>query len=195
MLSLFHRIEVHLHLQEQERKMEVYLIRHTSVDLPEPTCYGQTDLDVSATFEEEAAQTKSHLRGIVFDKVYCSPLRRAEKLASYCGFPDAERDDRLKEMNMGNMEMVPFKDIPESEIAEWYDRYMGIQMPGGESTVDVYNRMKDFFDELRTKPYRRVAVFYHGCAILCTRILLGLLPHTAGFDDVTPLGGIEIVEL
>ena len=175
--------------------MEVYLIRHTSVKLAEPTCYGQTDIDVAGTFEAEAAQTKLHLQGIHFDKAYCSPLKRATKLAAYCGFPDAERDDRLIEMNMGDLEMVPFRNIPESDIDQWYNHYMDIKMPGGESTADVYARMAGVFGELRKKPYHRVAVFYHGCAILCTRIMLGLLPYTAGFDDVTPNGGIEIIQL
>lgn len=175
--------------------MEVYLIRHTRVNLPEPTCYGQTDIDVCASFPEEAEQTKQNLHNISFDQVYCSPFQRAAKLAAYCGFPDAQRDDRLKEMNMGKMEMVPFRQIPPADIDDWYTRFMQIQMPEGETTIDVYNRMKDFFGELRKKPFKRVAVFYHGCAILCTRILLHQLPPTAGFDDFTDFGGIEKILL
>lgn len=175
--------------------MEVYLIRHTRVNLPEPTCYGQTDIDVCSTFPEEAAQTKQNLQGISFDKVYCSPFKRAAKLAAFCGFPDARRDDRLKEMNMGICEMVPFRQMPSNDIDNWYKRFMQIQMPGGESTLDVCKRMKDFFEELSQKPFNRVAVFYHGCAILCTRILLKQLPRTAGFDNITDFGGIEKIEL
>lgn len=175
--------------------MEIYLIRHTKVDLPEPTCYGQTDLPVMDTFEQEAAETRKQLEGITFDKVYCSPLQRAAKLAAYCGYPDAERDDRLKEMFMGDMELVPFRFVPEEEIRQWYAHYMGIQMPGGESTQDLYNRMKSFFDELRNKPYKRVAVFYHGCAILCTRMYAGQLPFTAGFEDVSDYGSVTKITL
>ena len=37
--------------------MVVYLIRHTSVDVPQGVCYGQTDVPLNPTFEEEAAQT------------------------------------------------------------------------------------------------------------------------------------------
>jgi alpha-ribazole phosphatase len=175
--------------------MEIYLIRHTRVRLEEPTCYGWTDLDVADTFPQEAAATRQALSGITFDKVYCSPLRRAAKLAAFCGYPDAERDDRLREMWMGNMEMVPFSRVPEESIDEWYHHYMDIRMPGGESTVDLYNRMKSFFDELRQKPYRRVAVFYHGCAILCTKIYAGVVPPTAGFDEVPDFGSVTKIVL
>lgn len=175
--------------------MEIYLIRHTRVCLDEPTCYGQTDVDVSDTFPQEAAVTRRALSGIVFDKVYCSPLQRAAKLAAFCGYPDAERDDRLKEMWMGRLEMVPFSRVEQDHIDEWYQHYMDIRMPGGESTVDLYNRMKSFFDELRRKPYRRVAVFYHGCAILCTEIYAGVLPWTAGFDHVPDFGSVTKIVL
>ena len=175
--------------------MEIYLVRHTRVDLQEPTCYGQTDLPVMATFEQEAAVTKAKLDGITFDKVYCSPLLRAAKLAAFCGYPDAERDDRLKEMFMGDMELVPFRCVPREEIDKWYESYIDIQMPGGESTRDLYNRVKSFFDELRAKPYRRVCVFYHGCAILGTRMYAGQLPFTAGFSDVSDYGSVTKIEL
>jgi len=33
--------------------MEIYLIRHTTPDVAKGICYGQTDLDVANTFEEE----------------------------------------------------------------------------------------------------------------------------------------------
>jgi len=175
--------------------MEIFLIRHTKVDLLEPTCYGQTDLPVMDTFEQEASVTKAQLEGVEFDKVYCSPLQRAVKLAAFCGYPDAERDDRLKELFMGDMELVPFRLVPPESLQQWYSNFMGIQMPGGESTRELYLRMKSFFDELRHKPYRRVAVFYHGCAILCTRMYAGQLPLTAGFQEVSDYGSVTRIHL
>ena len=47
--------------------MVVYLIRHTSVDIPQGVCYGQTDVPLNPTFEEEAAQTSARLKGLQFD--------------------------------------------------------------------------------------------------------------------------------
>ena len=61
--------------------MVVYLIRHTSVDVPQGVCYGQTDVPLNPTFEEEAAQTSARLKGLQFDKVYMSPLTRCVRLA------------------------------------------------------------------------------------------------------------------
>ena len=66
--------------------MEVILIRHTSVDVPPGVCYGQTDVPLKPTFEQEAAITQENLKNYLpFDHVYTSPLTRCVRLASYCG--------------------------------------------------------------------------------------------------------------
>ena len=85
--------------------MEIYLIRHTSVDVPAGYAYGQTDVPLKPTFEEEAEEVKKGLSDHTFDKVWTSPLTRCVRLANYCGFPEAEREDRIKEVNFGEWEM------------------------------------------------------------------------------------------
>ena len=51
--------------------MEVILIRHTSVDVPPGVCYGQTDVPLKPTFEQEAAITQENLKNYLpFDHVY-----------------------------------------------------------------------------------------------------------------------------
>ena len=90
--------------------MEVILIRHTSVDVPPGVCYGQTDVPLKPTFEAEAAVTAENLKAYLpFDHVYTSPLTRCVRLATYCGYPDAERDKRIMEINFGDWEMKPFE--------------------------------------------------------------------------------------
>ena len=54
--------------------MEVILIRHTSVDVPKGVCYGQTDVPLRDSFEEEASITAQQLQNDVFDAVFTSPL-------------------------------------------------------------------------------------------------------------------------
>lgn len=50
--------------------MEVILIRHTSVDVPPGVCYGQTDVPLKPTFEQEAAVTQENLKAFLpFDPV------------------------------------------------------------------------------------------------------------------------------
>ena len=85
--------------------MKVYLVRHTSVDVPKGISYGQTDVPLKSSFEEEASLTRKNLDGLTFDQVYCSPLSRCTRLAAFCGYPEAIRDARLKELNFGDWEM------------------------------------------------------------------------------------------
>ena len=66
--------------------MNIYLIRHTSVDVPKGLCYGQSDVPLRPTFEIEAAVTKAKIESIHFDMAYTSPLSRCTRLAQYCGF-------------------------------------------------------------------------------------------------------------
>lgn len=90
--------------------MEVILIRHTSVDVPPGVCYGQTDVPLKPTFEQEAAVTQENLKAFLpFDHVYTSPLTRCVRLATYCGYPDAERDKRIMEIKLRQLGNETFR--------------------------------------------------------------------------------------
>ena len=86
--------------------MEIYLVRHTSVDIPAGYAYGQTDVPLRPSFEDEAEAVKKNLSGHTFDKVWSSPLTRCTRLAAYCGYPDAEKEDRIKEISFGEWEIL-----------------------------------------------------------------------------------------
>ena len=176
--------------------MEVIFVRHTSVNVPKGTCYGQTDVPVAATFAEEAARTLKALSDYTpFDHVYTSPLTRARKLAEYCGYPDAEADDRLMEMNMGRWEMQRYDDISDPCLEEWYQDYMNLPTPGGEGFPELRRRVGAFLDELRRQSYRRVAVFAHGGVLIAAGLQAGLFAEQNAWDHLTPYGGLQVVEL
>ena len=175
--------------------MQIYLIRHTSVAVAPGTCYGQTDVDTAETFEEEAAVTKSRIDGITFDKVFTSPLSRAAKLAAYCGYHDAIRDDRLKEMNMGEWEMRRYDEIDDPHLQAWYEDFLHLPTTGGEGFPDLYRRVASFLDELRQQPYERVAVFAHGGVLICAGIYGGLFTAAEAYDHQTGYGGMEVIEI
>lgn len=192
--------------------MKVTLIRHTSVNVPQGTCYGWTDVPVADTFEAEAANVKARLEAHEpFDAVYSSPLTRATKLAAYCGHPDATLDDRLKELNMGEWEMQRYEDITDPYLNDWYNDYLHLPTRGGESFVQQYERVARFLDELRRKPYRNVAIFAHGGVLVAASIyakaikergakgLIGLMGATGSLEEawqqVPPYGGIITLQL
>lgn len=175
--------------------MEIILIRHTSVDVPTGICYGQTDVPLKKSFEQEASITLANLKSYLpagenFDHVYTSPLSRCTRLADYCGYADAERDSRLLEINFGKWEMQPFDTNEDPRLQEWYADYLNVAATGGESFAMQYERVCSFLEELRTKPFHRVAIFTHGGVLICAQIYTQTIKKEEAFSALTPYGGI-----
>ena len=65
--------------------MNIFFLRHTSLDVEPDVFYGQTDLDVSASFEEEVKLVKTKIAIEINQldkiKIFSSPLQRCTKLA------------------------------------------------------------------------------------------------------------------
>lgn len=175
--------------------MIVYLIRHTSVDVPQGVCYGQTDVPLKLSFMYEAEETVGKLGNIRFDQVYTSPLTRCIRLATYCGYPDAIRDPRIMEINFGDWEMQRFDEITDPNLAQWYADYRHVRATNGESFEDLYQRVAQFLDELRQQPYQQVGIFAHGGVLLNAQIYAGVLTPEEAFQSLTPYGGIVKIEL
>lgn len=176
--------------------MEIVLIRHTAVDVPPGVCYGQTDVPLKPTFDREAEAVRQNLMSREpFDAVYTSPLSRCVRLAERCGYPDAVRDPRLMEIHFGEWEMQPYDAILDPRLQEWYDDYLHVSATGGESFVMQYERVARFLEELRSKPYHRVAVFAHGGVLLCAQVFAGCLRMEDAFNSLTPYGGMVCIEV
>ena len=176
--------------------MQVVLIRHTSVAVPRGTCYGQTDVPVSDTFEQEAEQTLRNLQQFMpFDAVYSSPLTRARKLAVYCGYPTPTVDARLMEMNMGQWEMQLYDEIQDPHLQAWYQDYMHLPTTGGEAFPDFRARVASFLDQLRQQEHERVAIFAHGGVLVAAGLYAGLYTEENAWDHLVPFGGLITIEL
>lgn len=175
--------------------MEIILIRHTSVDVPRGVCYGQTDVPLRDSFKEEATITAQQLQDDVFDAVFTSPLSRCTRLAEHCGYPDAIRDARLKELDFGEWEMKEFDKIDDPRLQEWYDDYFHVAATGGESFIMQLQRVSEFLDEVSRQKYERVAVFAHGGVLICAQIYAGTLKMEDAFGALTPYGGIVRLQL
>lgn len=175
--------------------MKLYLIRHTSVGVPRGTCYGWTDVPVSDTFETEAESCRQQLNGLVFDHVFTSPLTRARQLATYCGFPDATPEPRLKEMNMGAWEMRRFDEITDPQLQQYYENFLETPTRDGESFRDLYGRVASFLDELRQQPYERVALFCHGGPIICALVYAGRVRIEEGYANIPDYATVTEITL
>ncbi|NDV82010.1 alpha-ribazole phosphatase [Bacteroides sp. 51] len=173
--------------------MKVKLIRHTSVDVPKGICYGQTDVPLKETFPEEAAVTHNRIATEKFDQVFTSPLSRCTRLAAFCGYPDAVRDDRLKELNFGEWEMQRFDEITDPRMQQWFNDYLNVPATGGESFMMQFQRISSFLDELKEQGHEHVAIFAHGGVLICAQIYAGILKLEGAFNSIPPYG--EVIEI
>lgn len=174
--------------------MEVYLVRHTTPLIAQGICYGQSDLEVAASFKTEAETILRQLPKPV-NAVYTSPLRRCEKLAQLIT-GSCIIDKRLLELNFGNWELKPWGVIPKKEIQPWYDDYVNTPAFNGESYVELYNRSISFLEEIQLLNYQRVVVVTHSGVIRAILAKYNKVDLKESFDAFSiPLGSITILKL
>jgi alpha-ribazole phosphatase len=162
--------------------MELTLIRHTSVAVEPGICYGQSNVEVSVTFEAEARSVLSKLQTNTFDAVYCSPLMRCQKLAGFCGFSEPVIDNRLMELNFGDWEMKAWADIQDPHLQTWFGNWFDETPTRGESFKAMTQRVEEFLNELKEQPHRQVALFTHAGVIRSFGIITGLFSSAEAFN-------------
>ncbi|MCE9499782.1 MAG: alpha-ribazole phosphatase [Leptospira sp.] len=143
--------------------MEIFLIRHTKVDIAEGTCYGFSDIGLAGSFEEELKFLKSKFPERKEIKFYSSPLRRCAILAGELSNQrEIIYDRRLMELNFGNWELQKWDEISKKEIHPWTRDFVNEKPPGGESYAELFKRSTEAFDEILRKNEEKIAIVAHG---------------------------------
>lgn len=142
--------------------MGIYLIRHTTPDIPKGICYGQTDLGVAETFEKELADIIQYLPDNI-QNVYSSPLERCSKLAKVL-FPEhvIQFKKEFMELDFGLWEMQRWNDIPQMEIQHWMEDFVHAQTPGGESYLQLNERVVNCFEWIASQAKPTVIITHGG---------------------------------
>ncbi|MDR0413233.1 MAG: alpha-ribazole phosphatase [Dysgonamonadaceae bacterium] len=175
--------------------MRLTVVRHTSVNVSEGTCYGFTDVPLTPSFDEEASVVKEQLKGETFDKVYSSPLSRCMQLADYCGFPNPELDVRIKELNFGDWEMKSWMELDPVEARAWFADWLNYSPPRGESYARMQERINAFLDELKTTNHKSCCLFTHGGVIRLIHVYLGICSLENSFEFPVEYGQIFHLKL
>lgn len=143
--------------------MEIYLIRHTTPNIEKGICYGQADVSLASSFENEWQALINKLPPTA-DIMYSSPLSRCLALAYKVGVHyhlPVIQDARLKELNFGVWEMKYWNDIDQKKLQEWMDDYVNVKCPDGESYLDLAERVQSFLINLKTEGYSKVIIVTH----------------------------------
>jgi alpha-ribazole phosphatase len=165
--------------------MSIYLIRHTTPLIEKGTCYGQSDIDVTDSFHEEAEQIRLALpEGI--DQVYSSPLIRCRKLAGYL-FPGhtINPEPALMELHCGEWELLHWDAIPPEVIDPWMKDFVNVCIPGGESYIQMHSRVTQCFTRIAAGE-RPAAIVTHG------GVIRSILAHITQTPLVDSFGAFKI---
>ena len=131
--------------------MKLFFLRHTSLDVDADIFYGQTDLDVSTSFDKEVNKITKKLIKFNIDtkciKTFTSPLIRCLKLTKELK-KDYEIDERIKEMNLGDWEMKKMSSIPIEKKLEWENNLLTFKIPNGESNEEFLDRLRNFSNDI-----------------------------------------------
>ena len=123
-------------------------------------------MDVSANFDDELNLLKQKLAHVQFDAVYSSPLQRCTKLAHALAVGDLQLDPRLKELDFGDWELLPWDNIPREVFDVWANDYAHLAPPNGESFSQLHGRVTNFVSEVSSHSQgKNIAIVTHGGVI------------------------------
>lgn len=159
--------------------MEIYLVRHTTPNIEKGICYGQSDLDVTDSFDAEVSEIHTKLPIKEITKVYSSPLKRCKLLAESFDLPIIF-DKRLQELDFGDWELKAWDDIAKKELNPWMKDFVNVQVPNGESYVMLQERILDFYKNLSSNADEIIVIVSHAGPI---RALLSHLQKIALKDS------------
>ncbi|HEY1118321.1 MAG TPA: histidine phosphatase family protein [Acidimicrobiales bacterium] len=172
---------------------------------------GRLDVGLDPLGQAQAAAVAAAVGSA--DRIVCSPLRRTRDTAAAWGV-DVEVDDRWIELDYGDLDGTPLRDVDADLWARWR-RDVTFAPPAGESLDALGERVRaacdDLADDARTghvvvvthvSPIKAAAAWAMGVGIevswrmfvapaSVTRIAVGDRgPSLHGFNDVAHLAGV-----
>ena len=178
--------------------MILYLLRHTKTSCPAGMCYGQTDVALSFSYEDEKKQIIQNLKNITFSAIYSSPLQRCHELAkSIAKNKEIICDNRLMELNFGDWEGKMWKEIEQTQEAQnWFKDYVHTPCPNGESYVNLLQRVQEFLNNLQSKNSESpIFIVTHGGVIRAMHTIINSILATEAFNLKIEYGEIFKFEI
>jgi len=163
--------------------LELWLVRHGETTRSAAReIAGWSDPPLTARGENEARALRSTLTGPSFDSVWSSDLQRTIATARLA-WGEARPDERLRELNFGDLETLSF-DVVGPRVTAEAMAFRDFKAPGGEASTAMKQRVEDFLAEL---PSGRHLLFVHGGVIR-------VLTQDMGLDRFVATGSVIVVD-
>lgn len=186
--------------------MRLLLIRHPRPAIAPGICYGSSDIVAEPSHHAqvlEAALPEVQAALESGAQLIASPLRRcadlARELAERLGC-HLEMDSRLQEMDFGAWELHPWSDIPHADVDAWADDLLHYRPGGGESVLQVAQRVHAFRADLQRQQRDAVLICHAGTIRLLSACQSGLSLEEAALKAAQtphqiPYGAIQSMHI
>lgn len=151
--------------------MTLYILRHGQTDLNlERRVQGHLDVELNETGIEQAQDLAKVVaeKDIRFDRIYCSPLKRAIKTCEIVTGLDSARfiiEERLKEFDFAELEGCAYRDLPGASQKFFTAPQEFVPAGRGETFQHLIQRVTDFLEELKNREEQNILLTSHGTAI------------------------------
>lgn len=154
--------------------MEIWIMRHGETDYNKShLMQGQIDIPLNEKGRNQAEEKRKEYADISFDAIYTSPLERAVETAKiFTGTDRIQKDKRIIEAGFGVHEGVPYHEVGLHMLCYWTMPWLFTAPLTAETISSMKERVGNFFDELKEKPYERVLIVCHGGIM---RVICGYL--------------------
>ncbi len=150
--------------------MHLYIMRHGETDdNTRRVLQGQKDNPLNENGKKQAIEAGEELKGIVFDRIYVSPLIRAvqtAELATGRNRSEFITEERIKEIGFGVLEGSCSDDVKPPYDNFFKNPACYAAPEGGESLIELSERTREFLEEIKgTLQGKNVLLVSHGAAI------------------------------
>ena len=159
--------------------MKLYLIRHGQTELNKVRRFqGRIDVPLNETGIGQAQKLALRLSSEPLDKIYTSPLSRAQQTAEIIRSShqiDIMTNEELVEMSFGSLEGKTYWEVNEI-FPDWNASVFDFTFAGGENLDNLVVRMKSFLDIVKKQDENSniLLVTHSGCLRVILCLLLGI---------------------
>ena len=143
--------------------MNLYVIRHGQTNVNRMELINSRNfIGLNKTGKNEAKAAIKDLKDIEIDLIFCSPLRKTKQTCKIINTNKIKviYDNRLLEREAGSKHL---KSASKLDISTWYDINKDIVYKNSEGFKSVFERTKDFLDEISKKyPNKNILLVTHG---------------------------------
>ena len=140
--------------------MKIYLVRHGHCESNVKQIYNYVNEDLNEKGIEQAKELSKQINDIDYDIVISSPLIRAKHTAEIINVKNKQiiYDERLKEREHGSLEG---QSVEVTDREDYWNYFTDQKYGTEESIPHLFERVKDFLDELKKKGYNNVLIVAH----------------------------------